>query len=169
MLQFENILKYKKVPNQENGRCFACGQDHATGLRLKFFTDESSVFSELIVPERFAGWSNIVHGGVTATILDETLAWTVIYLRQSFILTKSLTINYLKPIFVEQKLYSIGSIKESISDRELLVDASIYNAENELCATASGSVVMFSPEQMRKKNLFPSDFLTQFESSVFGK
>jgi uncharacterized protein (TIGR00369 family) len=169
MIQFENINSYKKVPNQENGICFACGQDHTTGLRMKFHTDEAAVFSEIIVSARFAGWSNLVHGGVTATILDETIAWTVIYLRQSFILTKSLSIDYLRPIFVEQKMYSIGSIKNSITDRELLVEASVYDSENELCASATGSIVMFSPEQMKKKQLFPESFLNQFESSVFGK
>ncbi|TGL58128.1 PaaI family thioesterase [Leptospira ognonensis] len=169
MIQFETLQQYKKVPNQENGTCFACGQDHATGLRMNFFTDDSSVFSEILVPSRFAGWSQIVHGGITATILDETLAWTVIYLRQSFILTKSLTIEYLRPIFVDKPLYAIGSISEVVSERELLVDAAIYDSEKELCAKARGSVVMFSAEQMKKKKLFPEVFLNQFESSVFGK
>lgn len=169
MIHFETLQQYKKVPNQENGTCFACGQDHATGLKMKFQTDDSSVFSEIYVPSRFAGWSQIVHGGITATILDETLAWTVIYLRQSFILTKSLSIDYLKPIFVEKPLYAIGSISEVVSERELLVGATIYNAEKEICAQARGSVVMFSAEQMKKKKLFPEDFLNQFASSVFGK
>ncbi len=169
MIDFEQISKYKKVPNQENGICFACGQDHSTGLRMKFFSDGANVFSKLFVPSRFAGWSSLVHGGITATILDETLAWTVIYLNQSFILTKSLSINYLRPIFVEQKIYSIGKIVSSANDRELLVEAEIWNSENEICAKASGSVILFSVEQMKKKNLFPIEFLDQFQSSVFNK
>ncbi len=168
MFPFQSITSFKRVPNQENGKCFACGQDHSTGLRMKFFTDETNVFSELVVPERFAGWSNLVHGGVTATILDETLAWTVIYLKQHFILTKSLHIEYLRPMFVEEKLYSIGKISNQISDREIQVEASVYNLQGDLCAKATGSVVMFSAEQMKKKRLFPEDFLKQFESSVFN-
>ncbi len=169
MVPFENISAYKKVPNQENGICFACGQDHATGLRMKFFTNDLQVFSEIAVPSRFAGWSNLVHGGVTATMLDETLAWTVIYLKQSFILTKSLSIEYLKPIFVESKLQTIGQIETSLNERELAVEALLFNAENELCARAKGSVVLFSVDQMRRRKLFTEGFLDQFEASVFGR
>ncbi|MDZ4725681.1 MAG: PaaI family thioesterase [Leptospira sp.] len=169
MIEFEKLTTYKKVPNQENGTCFACGQNHSTGLHMKFYTDETSVFSELNLPHTFAGWSRLIHGGVTATILDETLAWTVIYLRQSFILTKSLTIDYLRPLFVEEDIFSIGNILSQVSDKELLVEATILNSKKEICAKASGKIVMFSAEQMRKKDLFPREFLEHFESSVFGK
>lgn len=136
---------------------------------MEFYTDEISVFSRLVVPKHLCGWSNLVHGGVTTTILDETIAWTVIYLRQCFILTKSLNVEFLKPLTIGEQLYSIGTLTESKSEREVIVESSVYNQEMILSAKAVGSIILFSPEQMRKKNIFPETFLSAFETTVFGK
>lgn len=169
MIDFLKIGSYKKVPNQQDGTCFACSPINDKGLKMKFYTDEESVFSSLIVPPHLCGWSNVVHGGVTTTILDETIAWTVIYLRQSYMLTKSLNVEFLQPLFAEQEIYSIGKILEAKTEREFIVEASVFNHENILAAKSVGSVILFSPEQIRKRGIFPESFLSDFEKKVFGK
>ena len=44
---------------------------------MKFYTAEKpdSVMSWLKVPDHLCGWSNIVHGGIIATMLDEAMGW----------------------------------------------------------------------------------------------
>ena len=63
MIDFTNLASYKKVPNQEDGACFACSPINEKALKMKFYTDEESVFSSLQVPAHLCGWSNVVHGG----------------------------------------------------------------------------------------------------------
>lgn len=169
MIDFTNLASYKKVPNQEDGACFACSPINEKGLKMKFYTDEESVFSSLQVPAHLCGWSNVVHGGVTTTILDETIAWTVIYLRQSYMLTKALNVEFLQPLFVGKEIHSIGKIIETKSKREVIVEASVFNHENTLAAKAIGNIILFSPEQIRKRKIFPENFLADFEEKVFGK
>lgn len=169
MINFNSITSYKKVPNQVDGACFACSPVNEKGLMMKFYTDEDSVFSCLQVPAHLCGWSNVVHGGVTTTILDETIAWTVIYLRQSYMLTKALNVEFLQPLFVGQEIYSIGKIIETKNEREVVVEASVFNHENILAAKAVGSIILFNPEQIRKRQIFPEEFLKDFEEKVFGK
>lgn len=169
MIDFTKITTYKKVPNQEDGACFACSPINDKGLRMKFYTDEKSVFSSLKVPAHLCGWSNVVHGGITSTILDETIAWTVIYLRQSYMLTKALNVEFLQPLFVGKEIHSIGTIVEVKNKREVIIEASVFNQENVLSAKAVGSVVLFTPEQIRKRQIFPEEFLADFEEKVFGK
>ena len=169
MIDFSNITSYKKVPNQEDGACFACSPTNEKGLKMKFYTDDESVFSSLRVPAHLCGWSNVVHGGVTTTILDETIAWTVIYLRQSYMLTKALNVEFLQPLFVGQEIHAIGTIIEMKNEREVVVEASVFNHENVLAAKAVGSIILFSPEQIRKRQIFPENFLKDFEKNVFGK
>ena len=106
---------------------------------MKFYTDEESVFSSLQVPAHLCGWSNVVHGGVTTTILDETIAWTVIYLRQSYMLTKALSVEFLQPLFVGKEIHSIGKIIETKSKREVIVEASVFNHEKILAANSQTS------------------------------
>lgn len=169
MIDFTNLTSYKKVPNQADGACFACSPVNDKGLQMKFYTDEKSVFSSLRVPAHLCGWSNVVHGGVTTTILDETIAWTVIYLCQSYMLTKALNVEFLQPLFVGKEIHSIGQIIEMKNDREVVVEASVFNHENILAAKAVGSIILFNPEQIRKRKMFPEEFLVDFEGKVFGK
>lgn len=54
-------------------RCFACGQHNDAGLKLIFRREGDSVVTEYTPDERFQGFPGVVHGGVLATLLDETL------------------------------------------------------------------------------------------------
>ena len=44
MIDFTKLTSYKKVPNQEDGACFVCSPVNEKGLKMKFYTDEESVF-----------------------------------------------------------------------------------------------------------------------------
>lgn len=54
-------------------RCFACGQRNDAGLKLVFHRKGDAVVTEYTPDERFQGFPGVVHGGVLATLLDETL------------------------------------------------------------------------------------------------
>ena len=58
--------------------CFGCGEENPHGLQMIFSTNGVRLRSELVIEERFRGWSNLIHGGVLSTILDETMGWTVL-------------------------------------------------------------------------------------------
>lgn len=57
----------------EYQRCFACGQRNDAGLKLVFWREGDEVVTEYAPDERFQGFPGMVHGGVLATLLDETL------------------------------------------------------------------------------------------------
>jgi len=53
--------------------CFACGPDNPRGLHLTFRFEGNECVCDF-VPQRFhQGWAGIVHGGIVATLLDETM------------------------------------------------------------------------------------------------
>ena len=61
-----------KQPNSRD--CFACGMHNPIGLKLQFYqTAPDEVTAEFIPPEEYQGYSGILHGGVTAAILDEAV------------------------------------------------------------------------------------------------
>ena len=84
-------------------------------------------------------------------------------------LTKALNVEFLQPLFVGQEIHAIGTIIEMKNEREVVVEASVFNHENVLAAKAVGSIILFSPEQIRKRQIFPENFLKDFEKNVFGK
>ncbi|HUU54776.1 MAG TPA: PaaI family thioesterase [Armatimonadota bacterium] len=54
--------------------CFACGKKNPIGLKLEFRFDGDDYVTEFEVKPEYQGWAGIVHGGLLATALDETMA-----------------------------------------------------------------------------------------------
>lgn len=67
-----------KVALQDDRRCFACGPDNPHGLQLSFRYADASARCVVSLPERFTGWSTLVHGGIVVTLLDEAMAHAAI-------------------------------------------------------------------------------------------
>jgi uncharacterized protein (TIGR00369 family) len=163
-IDFESL---KQVPNDPDSTCFACGKKNPMGFQLVFYTDEKEIYSKHFIRPEFSGWSHLAHGGILATLLDETMAWTGIYLLKKYILTKSMSISYLKPVSAGSEIVLRGFIEQEISKREIAVVAEIYNALGELCATGKGNLVLFSQESFHRLKLTSPEFLETFERHVF--
>lgn len=66
------------LPDLTTWSCFACGQDHPKGLRLRFTAPSPDrIRSEFEVSPDHTGLGMIVHGGIVATVFDEAMVWTL--------------------------------------------------------------------------------------------
>jgi uncharacterized protein (TIGR00369 family) len=155
-----------KVPNTPNNSCFACGHVNPVGLKLEFFQQGDLVLTELVIPETYAGWESLTHGGILATIADETMAWTAIHLTKKYILTRGFQIDFLRPCKVGQKIRSIGKITDWKSEKEVNIEVKIFLPDEKICTKAKGSLVLFSKKELREKELFDSNYLDDFEKYV---
>ena len=59
--------------------CFGCGQNNPIGLKLKFKWDGKTAKAEFTPNKFHQGWSDIIHGGITTTILDEAMGYAAYY------------------------------------------------------------------------------------------
>ena len=86
--------------------CFVCGQQNPSGLKARLEMDPQtrSALCRIAIPKNFQGWSDIVHGGILATLLDEVCAYAGKTLAPH-VVTAELTVRYKKPVPVEQELY----------------------------------------------------------------
>jgi uncharacterized protein (TIGR00369 family) len=153
----------KQLPNRDDHKCFGCGPANTSGLQMKFFTDEKSVFSWLKVPDHLVGWDNLIHGGVLSTILDEIMSWSAIYLLKKLILTKSMTIDFIKPVFEGMELKAEGSIFEKRNNKEAVMQGAIYNADGVLCTKSKGILALIEPKVARRLKLMSAEALKDFE------
>jgi len=94
--------------------CFACGTLNPIGLRMEVSFRDNKAFSRLALKREFQGWSNIVHGGVMATILDEIMAHAVMHYIGKAV-TTSLQITYRAPLHVGEEFEAIGYVAEEKS------------------------------------------------------
>ncbi len=155
-----NTKNWDRIPNIDMN-CFGCGPNNHHGLKMTFETNGEKLRSTVIVPDHLRGWSNIVHGGVLSTICDEIMAWAAIYLTKRFILTRTMTTTFLKPVTTGSRLETFGFIKERTDERNALMAGEIYNEKGELCTRSMGEFVLFTPDTFKKLNIIPDGLLDQ--------
>ena len=145
---------WQPLPNLDN-HCFACGGDNHHGLQMTFARSGDRLRTQLIIPGHFRGWSSLVHGGVIATILDEIMSWTAIVVARRFILTKTMQVNYHRPLYVGTTVTAIASIGERQGERRAKLTAEIFDAAGKLCASAQGEFALFTEEQFARLAIIP--------------
>jgi uncharacterized protein (TIGR00369 family) len=158
-----DIRQGKPLANRDDHRCFACGPNNPAGLRMQFFTDEQSVFSSVQVPEHLCGWDNLVHGGVITTMLDEIMSWAAIYLLKTIILTKSVQVDFLKPLFIGAAVTVVGRVRERISSNEAVMEGVLYNADGNLCSRSTGTFALIKPKVAQKLGVMGEEGIKSFE------
>lgn len=152
----------KKITNLEGQTCFGCGVNNAIGLQMEFFTDDQRVYSFVTVPGAMAGWDQTVHGGIISTILDEIMGWSVIYLLRKIGVTKTMTVEFKKPLSVGKRLTVIGAIQEIQSERQVLVTGEIYSDEEILCAKAQGTFAAMSAQTAVRLGVMRDEYMQGF-------
>ncbi len=157
-----------KLPSRDNHYCFGCSPVNEHGLQMQFYTDEEMVYSDVIIPGHLCGWNSLAHGGVLSTILDEIMSWSAIFLLKRVIMTKSMTVDFKKPIKVGDKLHVKGSLIERINEREALMEGQIFNEKGELCAQSKGTFALFTIESIKKMNIMDRDDVEALEA-LFSK
>lgn len=148
----------------EERDCFGCGTDNPHGLQMTFQSDGEQVVSRLTVPDHLCGWDNIIHGGIVATIHDEMMSWTAIQLLQKMILTKSVTVDFLKPLFTGRKIEARSRVHTEVNAREAIVESSIFDDTGTCCSKGRGTFALITPEFARKQGLISEKAIQCFES-----
>lgn len=81
--------------------CLVCGVNNPFGLRSRFHVTEGGELIALFTPaDHHQSYPGILHGGITAAILDETIGRAIMPLSDSstFGVTVDLSVKYLKPV-----------------------------------------------------------------------
>lgn len=97
-------------PNSE--MCFVCGRSNPVGLYMKFFDNgKDEVVSDYAVAGRYQGFPGVVHGGVSAAMLDEAVGRVaMIGDHHRFMMSVRLQVKYRHPVPVETPLRVVGRI-----------------------------------------------------------
>ena len=159
-----NPAVLKTILNIRDQAGFGCGEDNPIGLKMQFLTDNERIYSLVTVPPAMAGWDQAVHGGIISTILDEIMGRAVIYLLQKIAVTKSITVDFVRPLYVGRKLSVVSSIQEIQSERQVLMTGEIYSDEDQLCAKAHGKFVTMSSESAVRLGVMSSKYMEGFMS-----
>jgi acyl-coenzyme A thioesterase PaaI-like protein len=122
--------------------CFVCGQENPVGLHLNFYqTAPGEVTANFTPPEQYQGYPGVLHGGIVASILDETAGRSLMGIfPPRFMFTAKLAVKYRRNIPIGVTLKAIGKAGK---DRGRTAEAwsGIYAQDGSLLAEAIALLV----------------------------
>ncbi|MBV8630527.1 MAG: PaaI family thioesterase [Silvibacterium sp.] len=130
-------------------RCFGCGQQNRTGLRLKFFVDsEHRIVCRVRIPRRFEGPPGHVHGGIIATLLDEAMSKAN---RQFGVvaMTRQMEVEYLKPVPLSTPLELTGH-RAKAEGRKHYCKSELRDIRGTILARGSAVFIAVDPQMILK-------------------
>lgn len=144
--------------------CFACGTENEHGLKMRFYRRGDEVRSDVVLAKRFVGWENMAHGGVVSALLDEVMAWTILYFRRSLCVTREIKVRYLKPVPIEVPLTLIGALVQPERRRfGCRVEAQVLDKSGTILARAEADFALLRQEQL---DLLPERVRRDMEAFV---
>lgn len=104
--------------------CFVCGSENPSGLHVPFTrTEDGGSRADYTAKADHVGWPEIIHGGLLFTLMDEAVAWAVIYAGLHGVTGKAQA-RFRLPARVGMRMVVTGRVTES-SSRALRTHAEI--------------------------------------------
>ena len=117
--------------------CFVCGEANAIGLQLRFETDGEIVRVEFCPKPDHIGFKAAVHGGIIATLLDETMVWACAIHTKRFAYCAELKIRYLLPVRPGMPVIATAELVENRRGKIFATKGELRDRANVLLATAT--------------------------------
>ncbi len=111
-------------------------------MKLAFEQDNAKrrIVGRFVLGERYQGGAGFAHGGIIATLLDEAMG-KVCRFRNVRAVTAELTVEYLKPVRVDQEIFVEGSEAEQ-KGRNLFLVGEIRDGAGQVLARGRGRFVV---------------------------
>jgi uncharacterized protein (TIGR00369 family) len=145
--------------------CFVCGESNPAGLKLRFETDGRLVQTRFVPRAEHVGFRRTVHGGLTATLLDEIMVWACAVQTKRFAFCAELNVRFLNPVRPGEALVASGELVSNRRGKLFEAKAELRDKAGLVLATASGKYLPIKQAEL-------ADMMTDFVEDpgwVFGK
>lgn len=126
----------KQLPHTRS--CFVCGESNLRGLNLRSETDGKIVRTQFAFGSEHVGFKQTVHGGLTATLLDEIMTWACAVQSRRFAYCAELNVRYLQPVRPQQQIIASAELVANRRGRLFEAKAEIRDQAGTVLATATG-------------------------------
>ena len=131
------------------GECFGCGDDNPLGLGLTFAREADRCVATFRPRAEHRGVPGFLHGGLAATVLDETMASLGYMLDGVHCVTATLELKYRKPVSLTSGVLRVEAWRDEptprrrhrVHGRLLLGDGTVaVEAQGIFLSVAAGSM-----------------------------
>jgi acyl-coenzyme A thioesterase PaaI-like protein len=154
-------VKQKVLKKQHSSKmCFVCGEKNDFGLQAKFYETETNELVALINPSKeHQGYPGRMHGGIAASILDETMARAICNGKEEQIwgVTLELKTRYRKPVPLGQELKVVGRVTIEGS-RSFEGTAELLLPNGEVAVSAEGKYIKLATDKIADDKFVEEDW-----------
>lgn len=139
---FDNLTP---LAHAAQNRCFGCGEANHAGLQLEFLqAPDETVVCPTTVANTFEGHPGYLHGGIIATLLDETMSKAV-RAKGLTAMTRHLEIDYRLPVPSSAPIRMEGRMVRS-EERKHWAEAHILSDDGRVLARGKGLFIEVKPK-----------------------
>jgi uncharacterized protein (TIGR00369 family) len=128
--------------------CFVCGESNPAGLKLRFETDGRLVQTHFVPRAEHVGFRQTVHGGLTATLLDEIMVWACAVQTKRFAFCAELKVRFLQPVRPGERLVAAGELVSNRRGKLFEARAELRDQAGLVKATATGKYLPIDPREV---------------------
>jgi acyl-coenzyme A thioesterase PaaI-like protein len=145
--------------------CFGCGIHNPEGLKIKSYWEGECSICEWEPEEKYHGWSDLLNGGIMATLIDCHCMGTAMadaYRREGRSLdsepvyryaTGTLNIKYLKPTSTHHLLRLEAKVKE-VKGRKTILECELWSQGERTVTAEVVAFLVFNSNNEDEKNPF---------------
>jgi uncharacterized protein (TIGR00369 family) len=134
----------QKFASAAQNRCFGCGVANPHGLHLEFYlTQDLRAVCLATVGDSFEGPKGYVHGGIIATLLDETMSKAV-RAHGLVAMTRHMEVDYQRPVPSSEEIRLEGRVTHN-EGRKHWTEAHIFNSQGKILAHGKGLFIEVRP------------------------
>ena len=134
--------------------CFACSPWNGRGLKMEFWEDGDDIVSLWHPCKDYEGWIGTLHGGIQATLMDETAGWYITRKLQTAGVTTNLSLRYRHNIPVAEDVTVEIRVHLKEMRRNLALLEGSISCGGQICTTAEITYFTVSQEKARSDFYF---------------
>ena len=150
----------RKIKNpwtkKEGYDCFGCCPENPIGIHMEFYEDGDDIVSFWNPKTHYQGWVDTMHGGILATIIDETAGWVVFRKLQTAGVTSKMETRFMKEVSTNEPYLLLKANLLEQRRNLALVEACLYDAKGTLCTKAVCTYFTFPKEKAHAEMCFAS-------------
>jgi len=140
---------------KEGYNCFGCSPTNPIGLKMEFFENGDEIISKWVPEGNYAGFHNILHGGIQATMLDEIASWVVLVKLDTSGVTSRLNIRYRNPVCISKGAISLRARLQERRRSIVTIKMSLEDGDGQVCSEGTADYFIFSKDRAEREFHYP--------------
>ena len=134
----ETSMQYDSEKQIHVPYCFGCSPDNPHGLKIDFTINDNIVLGEFVSHIYHMGPPDTVHGGIIATLIDESISFFGRAVLKEDVRTVRVEIVFRNQAPIGERMWVEARLQEEKS-RKLIITARVYTDKNTI-AEATGTL-----------------------------